>query len=79
MARKGSKARERRLRSEGKPLQAAAESFRRKGTEGAFGPATKENIARGKRAGGLQKKRAVFAENMRKLAARRRSRGSARR
>jgi hypothetical protein len=78
MARRSTKASERRLRAEGKPLQAAAESFRRRGTEGAFGPATKANIARGKAAGGLQKKRAIFAENMRKLAARRKGRSARR-
>jgi hypothetical protein len=47
----------------------------RKGTVGAFGPATAKNVARGKRAGGIEKKRAVFAENMRKIAARRKRRG----
>ena len=79
MARKRGTAKERRLRAEGKPLQAAAESFRRKGTEGAFGPATQSNIARGKRAGGIEKKRAIFAENMKRIAARRRGRGTTRR
>jgi hypothetical protein len=42
-----------------------------KGTVGAFGPATSKKIARAKAKGGLQKKRAVFAENMKKIAARR--------
>jgi hypothetical protein len=78
MARKGSKAREKRLRAEGKPLQAASESFRRKGTEGSFGPATESNIKRGLAAGGKQAKKAQFALNMKRLAARRRGRGSAR-
>jgi hypothetical protein len=39
-----------------------------KGTVGAFGKATAKNIARGKRAGGLQKKRAIFAQNMKRIA-----------
>jgi hypothetical protein len=46
-----------------------------KGTVGAFGPATKKKVARAKAKGGLAKKRAVFAENMRKLAAQRKRRG----
>ena len=42
-----------------------------KGTVGAFGKATPSKIAAGKKAGGLQEKRAVFASNMKKIAARR--------
>ena len=60
-------------------IQEARERMERKGTVGAFGPATKKNIARGKAKGGVQKKRAVFAENMRKIAQRRKRRHGARR
>jgi len=63
----------------GKWIQKAREGFERKGTVGAFGPATKKNVARGKRKGGVEKKRAVFAENMRKIAQRRKRRHGARR
>ena len=65
-------------RSKGKWLQAARARMEKKGTVGAFGPATAKNIARGKRAGGLEKKRAVFAANMRKIAARRKGRSARR-
>lgn len=66
-------------RKGGKWLQKAREGMEEKGTVGAFGKATPKKIARGKRAGGLQKKRAVFASNMRKIAARRRGRSAGRR
>ena len=38
-----------------------------KGTVGAFGKATSSKIANAKKKGGLQKKRAIFAENMKKI------------
>lgn len=50
-------------------IQKASEEMERKGTKGKFGRATKKKIASGKRKGGIQKKRAVFAENMKKIAA----------
>lgn len=53
-------------------LQKARKRMERKGTVGAFGKATPGKIARGKKHGGLEKKRAVFAENMRKIARKRR-------
>jgi hypothetical protein len=43
----------------------------RKGTVGAFGKATARKIARAKSRGGLAKKRAVFAENMKRISKRR--------
>lgn len=49
-------------------IQKATAKMKKKGTLGAFGKATAKKIARGKRAGGLQKKRAIFAENTKKLA-----------
>jgi len=55
-------------------IQQATERMREKGTLGAFGKATAKKIARAKKKGGLQKKRAVFAENMRRIARRRKRR-----
>lgn len=63
MARKRS-----RSRRGGSSLAEARERMEEKGTVGAFGKATAKNIARGKRAGGLQKKRAIFAQNMKRIA-----------
>ena len=59
----------------GRWIQKATEKMRAKGTLGKFGRATKSKISRGKAKGGLQKKRAVFAENMRKIAAKRKRGG----
>jgi hypothetical protein len=42
-----------------------------KGTKGAFGKATDKKIAAAKKKGGVEEKRAVFAENMKKIAAKR--------
>ena len=50
----------------GRWIQKSVEKMRRKGTVGAFGPATKSKIAAGKRKGGLAKKRAIWAENVQK-------------
>jgi hypothetical protein len=58
----------------GKWIQAASAEMERKGTKGAFGKATPRKIARAKAKGGLAKKRAVFAENMKRLAKRRKGR-----
>ena len=52
----------------GKWIQAASREMERKGTKGAFGKATPKKIARAKAKGGLAAKRAVFAENMKKIA-----------
>ena len=49
-------------------IQKATAKMEKKGTVGAFGKATSKKISAGKKAGGLQKKRAVFAENMKKIA-----------
>lgn len=51
----------------GKWIQAATERMKEKGTIGSFGKATSKKIAAGKKAGGLQKKKAVFAENMKHI------------
>jgi hypothetical protein len=53
-------------------IQAAREKMEEKGSVGSFGKATKSHIAEGKREGGVEKKKAVFAENMKKIAAKRR-------
>lgn len=49
-------------------IQKATERMEEKGTVGAFGKATPEKIEHAKEHGGVEKKRAVFAENMRKIA-----------
>jgi hypothetical protein len=45
-------------------IQKATNKMKAKGTIGAFGKATPKKIAAGKAAGGLQKKRAIFAQNV---------------
>lgn len=62
-------------RKKGKWLQAARASMEKRGTVGAFGAATSKKIARAKKHGGLEKKRAIFAQNMKRLAARRKKKG----
>lgn len=54
-------------------IQAAAEKMKAKGTLGSFGKATEKNIAAGKKAGGKQAKKAVFAQNMKAIARKRSS------
>jgi len=49
----------------------ATEKMKEKGTLGKFGKATPKKIAAAKKKGGIQEKRAVFASNMKKIAARR--------
>ena len=55
-------------------LQRAKDEMERKGTVGKFGRSTKSKISRAKKRGGKEKQRAVFAENMKKIA-RKRKRG----
>lgn len=50
-------------------IQKATAKMKAKGTLGKFGKATPAKIAAGKKAGGVRKKEAVFAENMKKIAA----------
>lgn len=40
----------------------------KKGTVGTFGKATVKKIAKAKKEGGVEKKRAVFAQNMKRIA-----------
>ena len=49
-------------------IQKAREGMEEKGTVGAFGKATSKKISKAKKEGGAEKKRAVFAENMKKIA-----------
>lgn len=52
-------------------IQDATEKMKAKGTLGKFGKATPKKIARAKKEGGVEKKEAVFAENMKKIARKR--------
>lgn len=52
-------------------IQKATKKMKAKGTLGKFGKATPKKIAAAKKKGGKAEKRAVFAENMKKIAARR--------
>lgn len=56
-------------------IQKATARMKKKGTLGAFGKATRSKIAAGKRKGGLAAKRATFAANMKRIAARRKRKG----
>ena len=48
-------------------IQKATARMKAKGTLGSFGKATPSHIASAKKQDGLQKKKAVFAENMSKI------------
>lgn len=49
-------------------IQKADKKMEAKGTKGSFGKATEKKIAAAKREGGAEKKKAVFAQNMKKIA-----------
>ena len=49
-------------------IQKATAKMKKKGTLGKFGKATSKKISKAKKKGGLQKKRAIFAQNMKKIA-----------
>ena len=55
-------------------IKKATARMKKKGTVGSFGKATPKKIAAAKRKGGLEKKKAVFAQNMRKIAKKRKAR-----
>jgi hypothetical protein len=55
----------------GKFIQKATARMKKKGTAGAFGKATPKKIAHAKAEGGVEEKRAVFAQNMKRIAAKR--------
>lgn len=52
-------------------IQKATQRMEEKGTVGAFGKATPSKIKRAKAHGGVEKKRAIFAQNMKRIAQRR--------
>jgi hypothetical protein len=56
-------------KTKGKWIGKATAKMEKKGTVGKFGAATSKKIAAGKKKGGVEEKRAVFAENMKKIAA----------
>jgi hypothetical protein len=49
-------------------IQKATKKMEKKGTLGSFGKATEKKISAGKKAGGAEAKKAVFAQNMKKIA-----------
>jgi hypothetical protein len=49
-------------------IQKATAKMKRKGTLGKFGKATEKKIAAGKKAGGVRKKEAIFAQNVKSAA-----------
>lgn len=53
----------------GKWIQKATAKMKKKGTLGSFGKATPKKLAAGKKKGGKAEKKAVFAANMKKIAA----------
>lgn len=56
-------------------IQDATEDMKRKGTIGAFGKATEKKISGAMKKGGLDKKRAVFARNMKQIAQKKKTAG----
>ncbi len=50
-------------------IQKATAKMKEKGTLGSFGKATPAKIANAKKLGGKMEKKAVFAQNMKKIAA----------
>lgn len=52
-------------------IQEATEKMKEKGTLNSFGKATSKKIAHAKKEGGVMEKKAIFAQNMKKIAAKR--------
>lgn len=52
-------------------IQKATAKMKKKGTLGSFGKATPKKIAAAKKKGGKAEKKAIFAQNMKKIAMRR--------
>lgn len=48
-------------------IQKATAKMKEKGSVGSFGKATAKKIAKGKKAGGVMEKKAIFAQNMKKI------------
>jgi hypothetical protein len=55
-------------KSKGNFIQKATAKMKEKGTLGSFGKATPKKIAAAKKNGGKAEKKAVFAQNMKKIA-----------
>lgn len=53
-------------------IQEAVEGMKKRKTLGTFGKATSKHIASAKKEGGIEKKRAIFAENMKHISEHRR-------
>jgi len=53
-------------------IQKARQRMKKKGSEGSFGKATEKKIAAAKKKGGKAEKKAIFAQNMKKIAAKHR-------
>lgn len=51
-------------------IQKATAKMKEKGTLGSFGKATSKKIAAAKKEGGKEEKKAVFAQNMKRIAER---------
>ncbi len=51
-------------------IQSATAKMKEKGTLGSFGKTTEKKVARAKKEGGKMEKKAVFAENMKHIAER---------
>lgn len=49
-------------------IQNAVANMKKKGTLGSFGKATPKKIAKAKKMGGKMEKKAIFAQNMKKVA-----------
>jgi hypothetical protein len=58
-------------------MQRARKAMEERGAVGAFGRATAKKIAAGKRKGGLAKKRAILAQNFKRIAQKRKKNRSA--
>ncbi len=58
----------------GKWMQGVRKSMEKRGTVGAFGKATPAKIARAKREGGVEEKRAVLAQTFKRIARNRKRR-----
>ncbi len=59
---------EKKVAKKGNWIQKADDEMEAKGTKGAFGKATQKKITAGIKKGGKQKKRAIFAKNMKTIA-----------
>jgi hypothetical protein len=59
-------------------IQSARESMEKRGTVGKFGKTTAKKVARAKKHGGKEEKRAIFAQNMKRIAEKRKKHGRSR-